>query len=177
MAPLRMPRREMRARQLILPQVPGKPSQIYREKPGRRFLKRGLNEASSTGNMARITALVVAAAMLPLAAGFAFSPATLLRPRTSASRMGSVSASFTPLASKKMSLRSSRLATGPRMAADHGFDYDLIIVGCGVGGHGAALHARAQVSAAASSTAKDTHTLMRSFSHLEYCCWMTGCIG
>ena len=26
----------------------------------------------------------------------------------------------------------------------HDFDYDVIIVGCGVGGHGAALHARAQ---------------------------------
>ena len=25
------------------------------------------------------------------------------------------------------------------------FDYDVVIVGCGVGGHGAALHARAQV--------------------------------
>jgi dihydrolipoamide dehydrogenase len=29
-----------------------------------------------------------------------------------------------------------------RMAGDS-FDYDVIIVGCGVGGHGAALHARA----------------------------------
>jgi len=27
---------------------------------------------------------------------------------------------------------------------DHGFDYDVIIIGCGVGGHGAALHARGQ---------------------------------
>lgn len=30
--------------------------------------------------------------------------------------------------------------------ADGEFDYDVIIVGCGVGGHGAALHARGQVS-------------------------------
>lgn len=29
-----------------------------------------------------------------------------------------------------------------------GFDYDVVIVGCGVGGHGAALHARGQVSKA-----------------------------
>jgi len=29
--------------------------------------------------------------------------------------------------------------------SDHGFDYDVVIIGCGVGGHGAALHARAQV--------------------------------
>ena len=29
------------------------------------------------------------------------------------------------------------------MAADEEFDYDVAIVGCGVGGHGAALHARA----------------------------------
>ena len=26
----------------------------------------------------------------------------------------------------------------------HDFDYDVVIVGCGVGGHGAALHARSQ---------------------------------
>jgi hypothetical protein len=26
-----------------------------------------------------------------------------------------------------------------------GFDYDLVIIGCGVGGHGAALHAVEQV--------------------------------
>lgn len=34
----------------------------------------------------------------------------------------------------------SRRGIALRMAED--FDYDLIIVGCGVGGHGAALHAR-----------------------------------
>jgi dihydrolipoamide dehydrogenase len=29
-------------------------------------------------------------------------------------------------------------------AADSEFDFDVAIIGCGVGGHGAALHARAQ---------------------------------
>ena len=106
--------------------------------------------------MSRLSVLVVAAAMVPLASGFSFSPATLLRPHTSAARVGSVSASFAPLASKKLSLRSSRLSSAPRMSTSHGFDYDLIIVGCGVGGHGAALHARAQVSAAAPRIAADT---------------------
>lgn len=31
-----------------------------------------------------------------------------------------------------------------RMAADSVFDFDVAIIGCGVGGHGAALHSRAQ---------------------------------
>lgn len=30
------------------------------------------------------------------------------------------------------------------MASDSSFDFDVAIIGCGVGGHGAALHARAQ---------------------------------
>lgn len=34
-------------------------------------------------------------------------------------------------------------------AADKAFDYDLVIIGCGVGGHGAALHAVEQVRAPA----------------------------
>lgn len=38
------------------------------------------------------------------------------------------------------------LAAGPR-AAGGDFDYDLIIIGAGVGGHGAALHAVEQASA------------------------------
>lgn len=45
-------------------------------------------------------------------------------------------------------LRSSRLHMSD-------FDYDLIIVGCGVGGHGAALHARAQGLKTAIFTGKD----------------------
>merc|ERR1712176_1612666 len=31
-----------------------------------------------------------------------------------------------------------------RMSSDESFDYDVAIIGCGVGGHGAALHSRAQ---------------------------------
>ncbi len=37
----------------------------------------------------------------------------------------------------------SRIATRRTMTM-HDYDYDVIIVGCGVGGHGAALHARSQ---------------------------------
>ena len=37
---------------------------------------------------------------------------------------------------------SSRSATGLQMA--DGYDFDVAIIGCGVGGHGAALHSRAQ---------------------------------
>jgi len=40
-------------------------------------------------------------------------------------------------------------------AAAASFDYDVIIVGCGVGGHGAALHARAQGLKTAVLTGKD----------------------
>ena len=40
-------------------------------------------------------------------------------------------------------------------AANHNFDYDLIIVGCGVGGHGAALHAKANGLKTAVFTGKD----------------------
>jgi dihydrolipoamide dehydrogenase len=44
-------------------------------------------------------------------------------------------------------LRSSHFANSPRAsrtlvtAASSSYDYDLVIIGCGVGGHGAALHA------------------------------------
>lgn len=43
--------------------------------------------------------------------------------------------------------------TGLRMSGN--FDYDLIIVGCGVGGHGAALHARSNGLKTAIFTGKD----------------------
>lgn len=36
-------------------------------------------------------------------------------------------------------------ATVKAQAADKKYDYDLVIIGCGVGGHGAALHAVEQV--------------------------------
>jgi dihydrolipoamide dehydrogenase len=49
--------------------------------------------------------------------------------------------------------RITRLAS-LRMS-DTTFDYDIIIVGCGVGGHGAALHARAQGLKTAVLTGKD----------------------
>jgi dihydrolipoamide dehydrogenase len=51
-----------------------------------------------------------------------------------------VSSSFT--ASSRALLPRRRVLCSLRMAGDS-FDYDVIIVGCGVGGHGAALHARA----------------------------------
>lgn len=35
------------------------------------------------------------------------------------------------------------------------FDYDVVIIGCGVGGHGAALHAKAQGLRTAVLTGKD----------------------
>lgn len=42
------------------------------------------------------------------------------------------------------SLRSSRSSSFEISAAEGSFDFDVAIIGCGVGGHGAALHARAQ---------------------------------
>ena len=46
--------------------------------------------------------------------------------------------------------RASSRALKPRaavvtQAADKQYDYDLVIIGCGVGGHGAAMHAVEQV--------------------------------
>jgi dihydrolipoamide dehydrogenase len=49
--------------------------------------------------------------------------------------------------------RSSRIASSLYMGTD--YDYDLIIVGCGVGGHGAALHARGNGLKTAIFTGKD----------------------
>jgi dihydrolipoamide dehydrogenase len=46
------------------------------------------------------------------------------------------------VASSLAQLPRRRVLCSLRMAGDS-FDYDVIIVGCGVGGHGAALHARA----------------------------------
>mmetsp|Transcript_23659 Transcript_23659/g.52584 ORF Transcript_23659/g.52584 Transcript_23659/m.52584 type:complete len:517 (-) Transcript_23659:158-1708(-) len=49
--------------------------------------------------------------------------------------------------------RSSRIVSSLYMGSD--YDYDLIIVGCGVGGHGAALHARGNGLKTAIFTGKD----------------------
>lgn len=51
-------------------------------------------------------------------------------------------------------LRSPPFATRSALKMG-GYDYDLIIVGCGVGGHGAALHARANGLKTAVLTGKD----------------------
>eukprot|EP00536_Pseudo-nitzschia_multiseries_P018799 jgi/Psemu1/293653/fgenesh1_pg.3146_\ len=53
-----------------------------------------------------------------------------------------IATAFVPLGSLKTpsaSCRSSSL-----FAVDGEFDFDVAIIGCGVGGHGAALHSRAQ---------------------------------
>jgi dihydrolipoamide dehydrogenase len=42
-----------------------------------------------------------------------------------------------------------------RMADDTIYDYDVVIIGCGVGGHGAALHAKAQGLKTVVLTGKD----------------------
>jgi dihydrolipoamide dehydrogenase len=41
-------------------------------------------------------------------------------------------------------LRTTTLASSSLNAADGEFDFDVAVIGCGVGGHGAALHSRAQ---------------------------------
>lgn len=51
-------------------------------------------------------------------------------------------------------LKTPRLRHTLRMTAEN-FDYDLVIVGCGVGGHGAALHARGNGLKTAIFTGKD----------------------
>jgi dihydrolipoamide dehydrogenase len=43
-------------------------------------------------------------------------------------------------------VRQTRSAVVAQAAAGDKFDYDLVIIGCGVGGHGAALHAVESVS-------------------------------
>jgi len=50
-----------------------------------------------------------------------------------------VTTAFVPLGSLKATARSSSL-----FAVDGEFDFDVAVIGCGVGGHGAALHSRAQ---------------------------------
>lgn len=50
----------------------------------------------------------------------------------------------------------TRSAVVAHASADKQFDYDLVIIGCGVGGHGAALHAVEQVNAHAQVTPSKT---------------------
>jgi dihydrolipoamide dehydrogenase len=95
-----------------------------------------------------LSRVILAAALLPLASAFTVAPSTTLRPaRTSAATSASLNGRMASTLVAKKSLR--REAGSPlalRMeGSDHGFDYDVVIIGCGVGGHGAALHARAQV--------------------------------
>lgn len=95
-----------------------------------------------------LSRVILAAALLPLASAFSIAPSTSLRPaRTSAATSAAPHGRMESTLVAKKSLRheaGSPLAL--RMAgSDHGFDYDVVIIGCGVGGHGAALHARAQV--------------------------------
>lgn len=58
--------------------------------------------------------------------------------------LGASTEAFAP--SQGMLMAASRTATmAPlAMAGNDDFDFDVAIIGCGVGGHGAALHARAQ---------------------------------
>ena len=51
-------------------------------------------------------------------------------------------------------LRSQRNAAS-KVSMQEKYDYDVIIIGCGVGGHGAALHARGQGLKTAIFTAAD----------------------
>lgn len=52
------------------------------------------------------------------------------------------------------------------MSMSDDFDYDLIIVGCGVGGHGAALHARS-----CGRTTKTTFTFTFIIAHFCLECY------
>ena len=49
----------------------------------------------------------------------------------------------------------AKASTMSRTLIMHDYDYDVIIVGCGVGGHGAALHARSNGLKTAIFTGKD----------------------
>ena len=56
---------------------------------------------------------------------------------TSVLALASSTAAFSPMSS-------SRVSTGLDASKCGQYDFDVAIIGCGVGGHGAALHARAQ---------------------------------
>ena len=50
---------------------------------------------------------------------------------------------------------STKLSTVTRSLTMNNYDYDVVIIGCGVGGHGAALHARSNGLKTAIFTGKD----------------------
>lgn len=54
--------------------------------------------------------------------------------------------SISPAAAARLPV--ARAATNGAVAGSGGFDYDLVIIGAGVGGHGAALHAVEEVGEA-----------------------------
>ena len=56
--------------------------------------------------------------------------------------VASTASAFTPMSTPAFSVRS--YGSSSLQMADSEFDFDVAIIGCGVGGHGAALHARAQ---------------------------------
>jgi dihydrolipoamide dehydrogenase len=81
-----------------------------------------------------VSAILVAAVSLPTTT-LAFAP-LLLSTSSSSSAIASSRAHYSRIASTSLSLSTP--------ADDSAFDFDVAIIGCGVGGHGAALHARAQ---------------------------------
>jgi hypothetical protein len=58
--------------------------------------------------------------------------------------MAALADAFAPLSIGARSSTSGGQTSSSSLAAAGSFDFDVAIVGCGVGGHGAALHARAQ---------------------------------
>lgn len=81
-----------------------------------------------------VSAILVAAVSLPTTT-LAFAP-LLLSTSSSSSAIASSRAHYSRIASTSLSLSTP--------TDDSAFDFDVAIIGCGVGGHGAALHARAQ---------------------------------
>jgi dihydrolipoamide dehydrogenase len=79
--------------------------------------------------------------LLPCATAFVTPSFSPFRSTLDSLRTGRVGFQPTFLSSRQT--RAVRVSSVPRMSAT--FDYDVVIVGCGVGGHGAALHARGQV--------------------------------
>ena len=75
------------------------------------------------------------------------------------------------LGSGFLSLRPSSRGkfTHIKMSTDPVFDFDIAIVGCGVGGHGAALHARANGMKTAVFTGKDVGGTCVNRQVVGYC--------
>lgn len=88
-----------------------------------------------------LTRVAIAAALVVAADAFAPMGTPLLR--ATRAKAASPIARAGRLGGSAPVLR-QRQAAGLSALSMEGEDYDLIIVGCGVGGHGAALHARGQ---------------------------------